>query len=271
MDEILVVGRNSFLAGGLIAALPPERLRPVRHDEVDRPGLLDRVACIVSFAKDPAIAAPGYAVERDVDVRLAARLGDRPVAFIIMSTRKVYAPSTEALAEDTPLGPTDAYGRNKLALEERLRAVLGERLTVLRVANVFGDERRPGRRSFMALVLDRLRREGRIVFDMSPFTPRDFLPVEAFGRIAVRIALDPPGGVLNVGSGIPLAAGRLAHWVLTGYGGGRLVATTAAERDAFVLDVRRLRARYGTASTEDELREAGLALGRTLRAEPGMG
>jgi nucleoside-diphosphate-sugar epimerase len=269
VNSVLVLGRNSYLAGGLIAAAPRERLRLAHHGAIDDPGLLDGVGCVVSFAKDPAITSPDYRPDDDPDVRLARRLGDRgDIRFVMVSTRKVYAPSALPLAEDAPLGPTDAYGRNKLAVEERLRTLLGERrLTVLRVANVFGDERLPGRRTFMAQALGRLAREDRIVFDMSPLTPRDFLPVEAFGRIAAAVALDPPGGVLNAGSGIPLAAGRLAHWVLLGYGRGRLVAASGVERDGFVLDVRRLTARYGPPCSYDDLRRTCIGLGRRLATE----
>ena len=269
MNSVLVVGRNSYLAASFIAAMPRDRLRLAHHGEIDDPDLLDGVGCVVSFARDPAIASPDYAPDRDSDVRLGERRAGRDgIAFITMSTRKVYAPSDAPLGEDAPLGPTDAYGRNKLAVEERLRALLGgERLSVLRIANVFGDERAAGRRTFMAQVLDLLRRGDRIVFDMSPLTPRDFLPVEAFGRIVAGIALDPPGGVLNVGSGIPLAAGRLAHWVLMGYGRGRLVATSGVERDGFVLDVRRLTARYGPPCSYDDLRRTCIGLGRGLATE----
>ena len=58
---------------------------------------------------------------------------------------------------------------------------------MLRLANIFGYERGPGRRTFLSLTLDRLAREGRIRFDMSPFVERDFLPVEACARLLARI------------------------------------------------------------------------------------
>ena len=56
---------------------------------------------------------------------------------------------------------------------------------------------------------------------------------------ARRIVAAPPGGVLNVGSGIALPTGRLALWVLEGYGRGELVIESPREHDAFVLDVGR--------------------------------
>jgi dTDP-4-dehydrorhamnose reductase/UDP-glucose 4-epimerase len=80
----------------------------------------------------------------------------------------------------------------------------------------------------------------------------------------------PPGGVLNVGSGIPLPTGRVALWVLEGFGRGELVIESPREHDAFVLDVGRLTSLYGPPCTYDELRTACLDLGRRLASETGQ-
>jgi dTDP-4-dehydrorhamnose reductase/UDP-glucose 4-epimerase len=73
--------------------------------------------------------------------------------------------------------------------------------------------------------------------------------------------------VLNVGSGIALPTGRLALWVLEGYGRGELVIEAPREHDAFVLDVTRLRSLYGPPCTYEELRTSCLELGRRLASE----
>jgi dTDP-4-dehydrorhamnose reductase/UDP-glucose 4-epimerase len=104
---------------------------------------------------------------------------------------------------------------------------------------------------------------------MSPFVVRDFLPVEACARVLARIVAAPPGGVLNVGSGIPLPTGRLALWVLEGYGRGELAIKSPDERDSFVLDVARLTRLYGPPCTCDELRASCLELGRRLAGKAG--
>jgi nucleoside-diphosphate-sugar epimerase len=201
------------------------------------------------------------------DLRLARQIADRDIAYVMLSSRKVYAPGEMPLSETSPTRPGDAYGRHKLAVEDALRDLLGERLTVLRLANVFGYERAPGRRTFVAISLDRLAREGCIHYAMSPFVERDFLPVAAFARVLARIVRTPPGGVLNVGSGIGLPAGRLALWILEGFGGGALVIESAEEKDAFVLDIARFASLYGRPCTLAVLREACLAIGRQLAAE----
>jgi len=265
---LLVVGRNSFLARHFLPTVEAGAVRAVAHDAIDRPDLLDGIGCVVSFARHPLLGRDGYRPdEMDPDLRLARALGDRPVAYVMLSSRKVYAPGGAPFAEASPLGPTDAYGRHKLEAEERLRALLGKRLTILRLANVFGYERIPGRRTFLSIALDRLYAEGRIHLDMSPFVPRDFLPVEACARILARIAERPPGGVLNVGSGIGLPTGRLALWIIEGYGRGELVVESPEEKDPFVLDVARLKALYGEPITFAQLRESCMAIGHRLARE----
>jgi len=221
-----------------------------------------------AFARHPLLGRDGYRPEEmDPDLRLARALGERPITYVMLSSRKVYAPGPDPLSEDSPPGPTDAYGRHKLQIEERVRALLGERLTILRLANVFGYERTPGRRTFLSILLDRLRREGRIVLDMSPFVKRDFLPAEACARILARIAGRPPGGILNVGSGIGLETGRLALWIIEGYGGGELVASSPEEKDPFVLDIGRLASLYGPPTSLEEIRESCTGIGRRLAEE----
>ncbi len=75
---ILVVGRNSFLAGHFLTALPAERVRVVGHDQIERPDLLDGIACVVNFARHPLLGRDGYQVEAmDADLRLARRIGGR--------------------------------------------------------------------------------------------------------------------------------------------------------------------------------------------------
>jgi UDP-glucose 4-epimerase len=266
--KLLVVGRNSFLARHLLEALPPAEVRAVGHEEIDRADLLKGVDRVIGFARHPLLGRDGYRPgDMDPDLRLARRLGDRPIAYVLLSSRKVYAPSRGPLKETSPLGPTDTYGRHKLEAEGRLRALLGKRLTILRLANVFGYERIPGRRTFVSIALDRLQAQGRIHLDMSPFVERDFLPAETFARFLAQILEKPSGGVLNVGSGIGLPTGRLVLWILEGYGRGELVASSPEEKDPFVLDIGRLAALYGRPTTFEEIRESCIAIGRRLERE----
>ena len=268
--RLLVVGHHSFIARHFLAACA-QPVTAVGHDAIDRQGLLDGIDRVISFARHPLLGTADYRLtEMDPDLRLAARIAASGIEQVMLSSCKVYVPSAKPLAETDPTGPQDLYGRHKLALEQALREQLGARLTILRLANVFGYERGLARRTFFALMLDRLASVGQIRFDMSPFTLRDFLPVAACARMLARIVAAPPGGVLNVGSGIALPTGRVALWVLEGYGRGELVIESPREHDQFVLDIGELTRRYGPSCTYDELRASCLDLGRRLAREPGQ-
>lgn len=260
--SVLVVGRG-FLGTAIARALGGEG-RLLGHDAVG-PGALDGVQSLVWAGRHPALGGPSWRLEADLERAIARLCAARGIAFLSLGTRKVYAPSDRPLAEDAPLGPTDLYGRQKLALEDALAAVPGLLLTRLRLANLFGLELRPERTSFMTRLLATLAREGEVRLDVGPFVARDFLPVEPAAAWIARLALEPPGGILNLGSGIGLPLGRLASAVIEGFGRGRLVVTSPAERDGFVLDVARLRARLPEARIEPAtILEAARAVGRAL-------
>lgn len=264
--SILVLGRG-FLGRAIAAALGPEG-RLLGRDATDDPAILDRVESVVWAGRHPALGTPSWRLEEDLEPRLAERAAERGIAFLSLGTRKVYAPSPRPLREDDPLGPADLYGAQKLALEERLGRVPGLRLTRLRIANVFGFERDPRRTSFMTRLLGTLARDGEVRLDVSPFTVRDFVPVERAAAWIAALARDPPGGIVNLGSGVPLPIGRLALAVIEGFGRGRLVCESPAERDGFVLAVDRLRALLPEAAIEEAaILEAARAVGRELAAE----
>ena len=91
---------------------------------------------------------------RRVNVGLAADAGRAAAAagvpMIFMSSVKVHGDDADSpLTENSPVSPRDAYARSKAEAEERLRAIDGLRLTVLRPPLVYG----PGvKANFLALM-----------------------------------------------------------------------------------------------------------------------
>lgn len=268
MSSVLIVGRG-FIGSAAAAALGPEQARLVGHDAIGGADLLQGIATVLYAGRDPALATEGWRLEADLELALARRAAAGHQAFVTLGTRKVYAPAHRPLSETDRVGPVDLYGQQKLELEHALLAILGPRLTRLRLGNIFGFEAALGRTTFMAAMLAGLSRRGEIRFDVSPFVRRDFLPIDLCARWLADLARHPPGGVLNVGSGVPLAIGRLALWLIEGYGKGRLVIDRPDERDAFVLDTHNLKGLLaGTACGEADLHAACLAIGRRLRRQP---
>jgi len=265
-SRLLLIGQNSFIARHLLDCLPKDRVVAKSHGDLTAPDLLDGVDIVLSCAKHPNSNRDDYDLDReDPDLALARRIDKRDIKMIMLSSRKVYAPSDQPLNEESPLGPSDAYGQNKQRAEQEVKKILSDRLTILRLANIFGDERIEGRHSFLALTLNRLAEQEQIRYDMNPFVERDFLPVDVLASLLSRIVQEPPGGIMNIGSGIGLPTGHIALWIMEGYGGGQLLIDSYEQKDRFVMDISRLKERFGAPCTLDDLRERCLDLGRDLR------
>jgi nucleoside-diphosphate-sugar epimerase len=274
--DVLVIGRSSFLARSFIDAYGAAGIRHAAWADVARPETFDGIGCVVSFALHPRYMREAYDPSFDCDRTLAEAIGQAQrdgrmpadAHVVMLSTRKVYGSAgDEPLVETRVPAPQDAYGRNKLVTEQLLQDRFGPNLTILRVSNVFGFEDLPGRRTFLGMVLRSLRQEGVIRYDVSPFTPKDFLPVESFAAALAKVVRARPGGLFNLGSGVPLESGWLAMWIIEGYGRGSFCVTDPGIRDAFAMNVDRFVARFGQVAGREDIRAACLAIGRRLGVE----
>ena len=262
--QVLVVGQG--LLGKALARQPTAKeFRFVSHREVSNPAILDGVDCVVNLALDPAYWDEPYRSDIDFDLRLASLIGNRPIHYVMASSRKVYGEgSAKPFTEDMFLCPVDTYGRNKAQTECALLAAFDGRLTILRISNVIGFDWQWDRRIFMGILLDSLRRQNRIVFDVSPFARRDFITDDAVGAVLAWAATARPIGMFNVGTGAALEIGKIALWVLAAYGKGDLVVTSPCIRDEFSIDISKLTKLFGPTCSIDALKAKCTDFGRHI-------
>lgn len=268
--SVFAVGVSSFMAQAVRAHPGAADWAFAGHaDALSDHGRVTEASCVVNFALDPRARAGEVTEDTNLDAKLARMIRDSGSSYVILSSRQVYGPAPQggSLSETHAPAPITPYALAKLEIERSVLGILGpERVTTLRVANVFGYE--TGRRSFLGMALTRLRDENRIVYDMSPLTRRDFLSVERFADALVKICAAPKGGAYNLGSGIGFETGRIAEGLAEGYGGGELLATSLERRDEFRLDMTKSRAAWGLAPlSEEDVYADCVALGRELRAE----
>lgn len=267
--RVAVVGASSLIAHALQGAGGTGGWRFLSHQQAlaDSAWLHD-ASVVLNCAFDPRLKGGAYDAGADVDLRLARELPPR-VHYLMLSSRLAYGPAgaDARLHESRDAAPDRPYGINKLRTERALLALLRERLTVLRLSNVFGDEAQPGRQNFFAIALRSLRERGRIELDMSPFVERDFVPVDDLAPMLVRVASRPRPGLFNLGAGAGTATGRIAQWLIEGHGGGELRVTDTREHDAFWLDTSAAQQAFGVAPVPSErIRRACHALGQRVAA-----
>jgi UDP-glucose 4-epimerase len=267
VKSVLLVGKNSLIGSALIRSNSGQHaIEAVSHDANWDLLDWDRFDIVVNMACNPRYMREPYQQAFDFDRSLAERVRLTKCHYIMLSTRRVYGRSAPIPASElTITSPDDNYGRNKLTTEQAVQSILGDRCTILRVSNVFDFE--PGRHTFFGIALGTLKQENKIVLDVSPFVSRDFVHVEDFAGMLLRIIDHAPVGILNVGSGRATEIGRIALWLLEGFGGGQLVVVDPTERDQFELDISRFEALFGRLIPVKDIRARCIDIGRRLRNE----
>lgn len=267
--SVVIIGKTSFLAQSVYERLGDNGWTYLTHDvALSDPSWLDDAACVVNFSFHPALKADPYRESLDIDLKLARLLAPHPVHYIMSSSRLVYGHDQHNfnLSENHPVNPEGVYGRNKLVTERNLQLTLPpERLTILRLANIFGHEIH--RSLFFGRMMTRLKEQGKIIFNMSPEALRDFYAVWHLADALSMITARPHGGIFNLGSGFGTACGDIAGWVMEGYGGGRLEILDDSLSDQYWLDITKAKTLWPDlpSITRDTLRQDCLDCGKWLR------
>ncbi|HRH30111.1 MAG TPA: sugar nucleotide-binding protein, partial [Aquabacterium sp.] len=255
--RVTVVGKSSLIAQALQAHPAGAGWQFISHLQARQTHeWLDHTDLIINCAFDDRLKQEPYQPELDMDLWLAEQLRERPhIRYTMLSSRMAYGapPPDGRLHTDLQSQPINLYGQAKWRTEQTLRELLGPRLLILRLSNIFGQEDVPGRRNFFAMALRSLREQGRIVLDISPFVERDFLPVDQLAQSLVHISQLWKSGLFNLGSGHGVPTGRIAQWLIEGHGRGELLINNLREHDAFWLDMSVTRQTFGILPTPPEL------------------
>jgi UDP-glucose 4-epimerase len=270
VTRVTVVGKNSLIAQALKLQPGAADWQFISHVQAwQSHEWLDHTDQVINCAFDDRLKQEPYRAELDMDLWLAGQLRERPhVQYTLLSSRMAYGtpPADGRLHTALQPQPINLYGQAKWRTEKALRELLGDRLLVLRLSNIFGQEDVPGRRNFFAMALRSLREQGRIVLDISPFVERDFLPVDQLAQSLVHVSQFWQCGLFNLGAGHGLPTGRIAQWLIEGHGRGELLVNNLREHDAFWLDMSATRQTFGIPPTPAALiRERCLALGAALQ------
>ena len=241
---VTVIGRGSFLSRMLQHHKQAHHWRFIGHEEaLAETAWMDKTDILINCAFHPDLRSGPYSPIKDIDFLLAGYTQNRPIHYIMLSSRAVYGPApdkTLILREDSPAAPDTDYGRNKYMSEQTLAETIpAERLTILRMGNIFGAER--GRHTFFGAMLDSLLTDGKLQFDIAPDAQRDFLYAGQWADYMTRIAAHPKAGLYNIGAGFGITTQDLARQIIAIYGQGEIEFTGQSHTGQFILDVTKAR------------------------------
>lgn len=145
--RVHVTGAGGFIGGALV----PE-LRRAGHDIV-APDAAQAIVHLAGIAHRRASRRELADVNVGLTERIARQAAATGARFLFMSSVKVHGEhSHAALTEASPIAPQDAYAESKAVAEERLRAIAGLRLAVLRPPLVYGPGVKANFRALMRAI-----------------------------------------------------------------------------------------------------------------------
>lgn len=234
--SVVVVGKNGFLGHALQEEAGDLWTYLSHREALESPEILRNADVVINCAFDADLMSGPYDAAKDIDLKLANIIKDSKAHYIMLSTRMVYGDIAFPFKESDQCHPKNFYGQAKLYIEQNLSQVLSpEKLTILRLSNIFGFE--PERKRFFGIALKSLRERKEIVLDIPADSVRDFLSVWRFAKIVKQIATAPKPGIYNIGAGFPVTCGEIANWLIEGYGQGKLVVTGDMRKEDFWLDM----------------------------------
>jgi nucleoside-diphosphate-sugar epimerase len=133
-----------------------------------------------------------------------AACGDNIRQFVFVSSMSVYAADAHVPTPETgPVNPDTTYalskwlGEQACAIHRVQRPKMG--CTIIRLAQVYG----PGSPDHLALykMIEQADKEGHISLGCAPELTRDYIHLDDAAEAIARVALDPPGGIINIGTG----------------------------------------------------------------------
>lgn len=257
-NRVTVIGKNSFLSKTLQCRTASKDWLYLGHEEaLSETDWIGKTDTLINSAFHPDLRSGAYSPIKDINFLLAGYVQRHPVHTIMLSSRAVYgeAPDDLILREDHPPTPQTSYAQNKYASEQALADMLPpERLTILRMGNIFGAER--GRSTFFGQMLAGLLDNGVMRFDIAPDAVRDFLSAVQWADYMAKIASAPKAGLYNIGAGFGVTTQELTNWIMEAYGSGRVEYAGQSYKGQFILDVSKaLQAFSLEPYTKDDLKQ----------------
>lgn len=135
--------------------------------------------------------------------------------IIFISTLDVYAPTIEAINEDSSVKPISLYGSSKLFCEEMVKAWANEKsisCCILRLGHIYGVGEFQYKKLIPILIGQALRNEPINIFS-DGMEKRSFLDVDNCADVIWKAAHDESTDLYNVVSGNPVCVAEIARMI----------------------------------------------------------
>ena len=232
MEKILVVGKNSFIGNSLLNVKDENQFYSISYNDLYDTDLT-QFNTVVNCSLHPYYKKSIYHHGIDVDFDVARMAYKYNCHYVMLSTRKIYGTSKtlRMYYEFDKENPYDHYSENKLKSENKIISRFGDKVTIIRGSNLFGEEL--GRPSMMGYFLNQLDKDGVIRYNINPITSKDIIHVDDASEIISKVCVKKPVGIYNLGTSVPYTMLDIGTALVSGYYGERDDSKIIVEGDDY--------------------------------------
>ena len=209
----VIIGYDSYLAQNLDKYLKDMQILKYSYlDWRDNIELIKKADYVLNFAISPLTFTEDLFIDDIIDIQIAKELDKTKSLYFFMSSRKVYGKSSEliVLNEESELKPFDFYSRNKCNIECKLKQILGNRLSIVRISNIIGKpEIKNDYKTFMGWITKNYLEKGYLSLNQSKNTVRDFITKDYFQYVLSELIKNNAIGIHNISSNLNISLGEI--------------------------------------------------------------
>ncbi|HEX2271305.1 MAG TPA: NAD(P)-dependent oxidoreductase [Pyrinomonadaceae bacterium] len=209
---ITVLGASGFIGSRIVKRLETlgREHRAVKRDDTLPAGSLGHVIYCIGLTADFR-SRPLDTVEAHVCRLLEVLRACEFESLLYLSSTRLYSgaesTSEESAIRIAPLDGSDLYNASK-AMGESLVLNCGRPARVIRISNVYGSDF-DSNNFLSSIIRDAIR--GEIVFQTSPDSAKDYIPVDNVVDNLINIATNGKERIYNLASGRNVSNGELAE------------------------------------------------------------
>lgn len=256
MQRIVIIGEDSYLATGLIPCFGRNEVQCFAFDTWTKNiDVLRNADYVFNFAIHPNFLRMNLAEDEILDIQLAHALAGSKAQLVFMSSRKVYGTTDvcKIHKEEDETPGFDFYSKNKVKTELALQKILGDNVTILRIANILGEPvARHGYKTFIGWISEGYINDGKLTVNQNEQATKDFITKDFLHNVFVAVTDNNLRGIYNVSSG----TGTTVQDVLAGYVGSEnlvLQGQNLPKTDQFILDNTKLKQATGLSLSKQEI------------------
>lgn len=262
--NILIIGRYSFFSVNLfhyfksrtnVKKISFSNFRKLKSKQIDKYHYIINCSLKSQYIKNK------YNQKNDLDLYIANKIKKNNTKLVFLGSRHVYYPR-DNIKENYKKNPISNYGKNKSKTENLINKVLGDKVLILRIANIIGDRNLKNYRKIHKTFIDIFFETINLNYVLNnQRLYKDFLTIGQIVRIIYKLIKIDSTGIFNVSSGKKIFLFKLIEWLLK-YNKSKIniinptkLQKNKIENKSFYLNNSKLRKKINFIFKQDELKK----------------